>query len=259
MTGIYGICEGGMNEKLLEIDFLTELLVEHTMRNISDVERFCPCCGTHFERPFVKFGGREDSSCPVCHSKERHRALCVLLPQLLIQRAKALMFAAYKTKDAIANYAGRHVHLTTTDLYEEGADVRADIQSLPFANNSFDLILNSHVMEHVTDDIRAFREQYRVLKGRGSLAVFQAPINFNRERTFERNEVSPAEAAKWQVDHVRDYGADFLDRAQSVGFDCTVITLRDALAHLPEPAFQRFTHFISSKAEHIVFCRKCKQ
>jgi SAM-dependent methyltransferase len=39
-----------------------------------------------------------------------------------------------------------------------------DLESLTFPDNMFDLCTNTEVMEHVSDDIAAFREMHRVLK-----------------------------------------------------------------------------------------------
>lgn len=46
-----------------------------------------------------------------------------------------------------------------------------DIQKLPFADNSFDKLLLSEVLEHIADDRQAMREVFRVLKPGGTLAL----------------------------------------------------------------------------------------
>jgi len=45
-------------------------------------------------------------------------------------------------------------------------------EALPFADNSFDLILSHEVLEHVQDDARAIREMVRTLKVGGRLMLF---------------------------------------------------------------------------------------
>ena len=49
-----------------------------------------------------------------------------------------------------------------------------DITDLPFTDECFDLILCSHVLEHVHDDRSAMRELYRVLAP-GGIVVFETP------------------------------------------------------------------------------------
>jgi ubiquinone/menaquinone biosynthesis C-methylase UbiE len=56
----------------------------------------------------------------------------------------------------------------------EGVDARlsrVDIHTLPFADNSFDKVLMSEVLEHLAEDRMALREVYRVLKPGGTLAL----------------------------------------------------------------------------------------
>ena len=49
--------------------------------------------------------------------------------------------------------------------------VNGDATKLPFADNHFDKIIASEVLEHVPDDIAAYRELARVLKPGGTMAV----------------------------------------------------------------------------------------
>ncbi|MDI6858672.1 MAG: class I SAM-dependent methyltransferase [Dehalococcoidia bacterium] len=52
-----------------------------------------------------------------------------------------------------------------------GDGVRGDVTSLPFRDAAFDLVLSSHMIEHLREPERAFREMARVLRGGGRLLL----------------------------------------------------------------------------------------
>ncbi|KKL68879.1 hypothetical protein LCGC14_2120580 [marine sediment metagenome] len=97
----------------------------------------------------------------------------------------------------------------------------ASVRSFQEANNNyFDVILCSHVLEHIPNDYLALKELYRVLKPKG-WAILQVPIDHNRAKTFENSKIiSPKERLRvfGQKDHVRIYGTNYKDRLERVGF-----------------------------------------
>ncbi|MFD2917359.1 class I SAM-dependent methyltransferase [Psychroserpens luteus] len=114
----------------------------------------------------------------------------------------------------------KNIDYTTTDLLSPIADVKADICDLPFKDNSYDIILCNHVLEHIPDDTKAMQELYRVMKP-GGMGVFQIPQDLSRAETFEDNSITDQkERARifGQYDHVRVYGRDYFDKLRSIGF-----------------------------------------
>ena len=77
-----------------------------------------------------------------------------------------------------ANPAGVRVGLEIEHERALAALARADAivlgvgEQLPFADNSFDLILSNEVIEHVTDDRAAVAEMARVARPGGRIAIF---------------------------------------------------------------------------------------
>lgn len=63
-----------------------------------------------------------------------------------------------------------------------------DIQSLTFADESFDLITSNQVMEHVPDDIKGFQECLRTLKPGGRL-ILTVPL-YDTPHTIKMAEVT---------------------------------------------------------------------
>jgi SAM-dependent methyltransferase len=113
--------------------------------------------------------------------------------------------------------------------------VQADIQELPFTNESFDVILCSHVLEHVPDDKKAMQELYRVLKPSG-YALLEVPYRMeNGEYVFETYEDPSIVTEEDRLreyespDHVRFYGKDFLVKLENVGFNVHEIPLQNLL------------------------------
>jgi 2-polyprenyl-3-methyl-5-hydroxy-6-metoxy-1,4-benzoquinol methylase len=50
-----------------------------------------------------------------------------------------------------------------------------------FDDNTYDIILCNHVLEHIPDDTKAMQELYRVLKP-GGMGIFQIPQDFVARR-----------------------------------------------------------------------------
>ncbi len=102
--------------------------------------------------------------------------------------------------------------------------VKMDIIDIQYADNSFDVVYCSHVLEHIPDDRKAMREMHRVLKV-GGWAIIMVPIR--PEGTFEDPLATDPVVRKrvyGQSDHVRVYGPDIKYRLEEAGF--TVMQLR---------------------------------
>jgi glycosyltransferase involved in cell wall biosynthesis/ubiquinone/menaquinone biosynthesis C-methylase UbiE len=103
-----------------------------------------------------------------------------------------------------------------------------DIHHLPFADNSFDKVLMSEVLEHLVDDRGSLREVYRVLKPGGVLALSVPHANYPFlwdpiNKTLEAIGAQPMRgngpvAGLWS-NHWRLYRpAELRDVAESAGF-----------------------------------------
>lgn len=169
--------------------------------------RECPCCGGHFERMSQRrlagFGG----ICPRCRSHPRHRAIALLLARGDLPGHRLLHFAPEPLFDPVFARL-REIERTTADLYAP-ADLALDITKMDLADGSFDLILCSHVLEHVPDDRAAMSELRRVLAP-GGLALVLTPYR-PEVATYEDPAITaPLDrmVAFGQQDHVRIHGVD---------------------------------------------------
>ena len=192
---------------------------------------YCPVCEK--TSCFVPFGivPRPKACCPHCRSLERHRLLWLFwqkktslfntIPKKILHVAAEPCFESRFKKLFGSGYL-------TADLYNPNAMVKMDITDIGYPDESFDIIICNHVLEHVPDDIKAMSEFYRVLKHNG-WAVLLVPIA-NLDKTYEDFSITTESGrleAFGQGDHVRKYGRDYLDRLKSVGFNITVVGSRE--------------------------------
>jgi len=193
---------------------------------------FCPLCQSEFKSFAPWFGSKviENARCPQCESMERHRLLWLYLHErtdifdgghkrLLHFAPQRFLYNHFFKLPGIEYFPCDN----EPDKYEknyQGQLFKADIGNLPFENNFFDVIICSHILEHVNDDIKAISELKRVLKNEG-WCIVQVPIDLSRKNTWEDFSITkPEERVKafGQEDHVRIYGKDFKERLMNAGF-----------------------------------------
>ena len=162
-----------------------------------------------------------DTACPGCRSHPRHRSLHLYLQRVILS-GKTLRLLHFAPEPSLTPMLRSHANVDylSVDIDPGQAMQEEDITRLSFQDQSFDVIICMHVLEHVEDDRKAMKEICRVLKSDG-FAVLDVPIDDSRERTYEDSSIrSPKDRAKayWQGDHVRLYGRDFGKRLEEAGF-----------------------------------------
>lgn len=181
----------------------------------------CPVC-EHSYSKFLPYGriARPNALCPNCLALERHRLMWLFL------REKTDFFTAMLR---VLHIAPEHCFIErfealpnldyiTADIESPLAKVKMDVHDIPFPDNSFDVVFCNHVLEHVTDDLKACSEFNRVLKPTG-WGILQSPV-YNLEKTLEDNSITDAaerERIFGQRDHVRKYGKDYAARLRNSG------------------------------------------
>jgi SAM-dependent methyltransferase len=105
------------------------------------------------------------------------------------------------------------------DIRPSHGNVGLNIEAIDQPDESWDVVIASHVLEHVNDEL-ALRETHRVLKNGGKL-IAMTPIIEGWDQTYENPSITtPPERALHfgQSDHVRYYGRDFRARLQAASF-----------------------------------------
>ena len=121
-----------------------------------------------------------------------------------------------------------------------------DVQRLTYADESFDLVTHTEVLEHVPDDERALAELYRVLRPGGTM-IFTVPLH-RGYGTVER-----ARLVDGRIEHLlepvyhldpqrpegilayRDYGWSLVERLAEFGFvDARQVLLHNRVPWTPD-------------------------
>jgi SAM-dependent methyltransferase len=123
-----------------------------------------------FKKKRIIGGGyRKDCVCPNCFSLDRSRLLYFYLKyktKFLKKNIKVLHIAPEK------NMSKFFKNLSNIDYYSGDLSknrkthkfVQFNIEALPFKNQSFDLVLCSHVLEHIREDKKSMKNIFFCLK-----------------------------------------------------------------------------------------------
>lgn len=211
---------------------------------------YCPVCNRSFSR-FIQYKDRPNAMCPGCRTLERHRKLSLFLDttSLYTDPCRLLHIAPERHIQNMLQ-ANPNIEYISGDLEDPTAMQRVNVMRMGFPSESFDVILCSHVLEHVEDDQLAMRELFRVLRP-GGWAILDTPVDMNLLETLEDETIRTPEAraiAFGQSDHVRLYGRNYPEILRSHGFEVTV----DPISVSPEDE-QRFG---LREADHIYHARK---
>ena len=204
----------------------------------------CPFCGWHFrrfmpagfnypvliEKRVIGAGPQLNAICPRCKSNARERLIYLYIRErtaLLSDHVRLLHVAPEPQLQKV--FARRSsLRYFTSDLEAPHAMLRMDLMRLPHPDDIFDVVICSHVLEHIPDDRQGMRELFRVLKP-GGWAILQVPIALALEHTYENPAITDEEGRIrefGQRDHVRLYAMDYLDRLKAAGFSVRTFTTK---------------------------------
>jgi len=206
----------------------------------------CPVCGVHLRafrpmwksywRDAAKFGpihpaskmetlNLESFTCPRCDALDRDRLTAIYLEQVFatFDFSRAYRLIEFAPGDALYKKIKRYpfVIYRSADLSRKTVDENVDLTKMVrYGDASIDIILCSHVLEHIPEDRKAMSEIRRVLRPDG-FAVILVPIVVGVDETHEDPSIE-GEALRWKYfgmgDHVRQYGKrDFIERLEAAG------------------------------------------
>jgi len=184
----------------------------------------CPLCnwkGWSFREYWAFHGSRviyrstEERICPRCYSKARYRLYLLHFQRSTWaqsrKRLKVLDCSSPNTFHSALKKVIDTSFIITSDLLI-GCHVQNDLTACAFKDGSFDIVVCSHILEHIPRYLAALTEIHRILHENGR-AILQTPVNPNLPETIEFDE-SNAELCG----HVREFGRDFYAHVFGVGF-----------------------------------------
>jgi SAM-dependent methyltransferase len=216
------------------------------------LNRRCVYCEKDVERwtPFVieisDFVRRVDPvgsntmrfGCPHCGSTDRERHLRLYLEHLRalaqIQGGAVLHMAPEPNLcEVVLNH--KPARYIKGDLYPSGDSIqKIDLEDIPFPDETFDMAICNHMLEHVSNPAAALRELHRVLKP-GARLVCQTPYATLLTRTFEEPLLQSHDDRLFfygQSDHLRFFGRDIERIITEAGFVGRLIPHADILPQI---------------------------
>jgi SAM-dependent methyltransferase len=165
-------------------------------------------------------------SCPACDASDRERLYALYFDREFRTLDKSRRYRLVEFAPSIALQRKLRTYpfidYRSADLFRQSVDDCIDITDMkPYADNSVDMFLCSHILEHVPDDRKALRELYRILKP-GGFGIIMVPLIHGIEDTQESPDIN-SDTLRWKYygdgDHKRQYGKrDFLNRLTAAGF-----------------------------------------
>lgn len=202
----------------------------------------CNLCGF----PLLPLPGPFRERCLRCLSTPIHRAVGSLVAVMKLPLTSDVY--ELSSRGALVRYLRRHFDRPYFSEYFDnvppgktvGGVPCQDVQALRLADSSFDLVTSTEVFEHVPDDMKGFREIWRVLRPGGRF-IFTVPL-LDGDETIERallgadGSISHLTVPEYHSDRIRGggkvlafrtYGRDILARLAEAGFQAAIRTVSD--------------------------------
>lgn len=158
--------------------------------------------------PRFRTGGRL-CVCPSCRSLDRNRHLFDALNRAGLPGEEQSVLDVAPSIAILRQLATRCAYVAVDYAPTSPNVMPGDLRRLPFADQTFDVVLCSHVLEHVRDDSAAMREVARVLRPSGR-AFVQVP--------YTRSGATEEFVEMDKHGHVRNYDReDFVSRLVAAG------------------------------------------
>ena len=170
-----------------------------------------------------------NGNCPKCNSLPRTRLIPFSLRHFgLIRRNQKILHIAPNLNEY--NYVKntfKNIQVYDRLNIREVPHINLvqDITKTDIPDNSYDLVIVWHVLEHIVEDRKAASEIYRILKPKGNLLMSVPIYPAGNLITYEDPAIKYEDYEKvhGHDDHCRSCGMDYYKRFESVGFSTQVL------------------------------------
>jgi len=205
------------------------------------VEKQANLAGFLYDFKQVETLNYDNYTCPFCLSSDRERLYLLFLDNYLTSREGFYKVLDFAPGNSFVNAirVRKNINYLTADMIRSDYDVSIDICNMvSVEDDQFNIVICSHILEHVLDPNSALKEIYRVLKT-GGFAIIMVPLFKGVVSTIE-NKFYNTELLRFkhfgQSDHVRLFSKeDFVSRIENAGFnlsECRVDQFDDRLIKL---------------------------
>jgi SAM-dependent methyltransferase len=177
---------------------------------------------------FDGFQHCESSTCPACGAIGRDRWLFeCLLRRVPLAPGTRLLETSPRLGRAYREAMAQRLDYIASDFDERlhRADRAIDLQDIDMPDRHLDVVVSSHVLEHVPDTDMALSELYRVLRPGGSLIllvpVLQGTTAPPAEPEFHEDDTE----VRWR------FGLDLTARLRAHGFETWLLCTEDFRRH----------------------------
>ena len=188
----------------------------HVIKNLYPKIKYCNICGWEGKYFF------QDTRCPICFSLPRHRFLGYIISEIVINKKKNVLLIGSDMAEILLFKKKGFKKVTILNKEKRFiTDLVCDITSHQLVNDSFDLIIMWHVLEHIHEDRLAVENVFHLLRDKGHF-IFSVPIfPKGNKKTYKPKygNIEDRTQKTGHPDHVICCGKDYADRFSKLNFN----------------------------------------